>query len=127
MKRTFLVEGFGSTLGSKMGNQTCDYQAVIRCAGPSGELLEIYFLDRERGGTRNNPDTLPNKSEMIDGNQVYGRMWVPIQQYGFYIDLLRNQEPIKATVGFSGEENATGISTGDWEAPGAGEVLDSVS
>ena len=126
MKRTFLVTSFRCTLGSKLASDTRQYQAVIRCGGASAELLEIYFLDRDRGGQQNESDALPNKSELLEGVKVYGRMYAPIQQYGFYLDLLRNQEPIQATVGFEEHQAATCIES-NWEEVGAGEVMDAVT
>jgi len=93
--RTFRIKNYWVFLGSKLsihsvGNpQDVSARALIHCIGEEGESLAIFFLD----GSNN----WSNYSE-ISSNRVRGEIFAPAEQYSWYIDILRNEDPVFGTI-----------------------------
>ena len=83
----FEVIKYHVTLGTETGG---GYSAAINCIGSHpNEHMFILFSSH---------NSLPQNSSIIEANKIIGHMYVPSQQYAWYLDLLRNEGPIYATV-----------------------------
>jgi len=99
--KTFRVTGYNIRLGDKLlitvAGKTIAPRAVIDCTGDNQEQLTLFFLSRERPGDENNSDRHPNTTTLT-ANRTLGTMFLPVQQYTWYVDLLRNEDPVYATL-----------------------------
>jgi len=98
--RTFQILGYDIYLGSKMlpniKGQSVPVQAYIKCDGKSGEQFDIFFINQKRPLQQDDSDNYPNITR-IDNN-TWGLMFVPTEQYAWYVDLLRNEDPVWVTL-----------------------------
>ena len=93
-KKTFKLTLYRATLGCRlsasMSGTSFKANGIIHVGGESesgetGELL-VYFLA---------PDsTVPKPAGFTKATGTYGGVCVPIDQFSYYIDLLRNEKPV---------------------------------
>lgn len=98
--RTFRLRRYWAFLGSKLlinssmgANEAVPAQALIHCIGESGESLAIFFLNPDRQVANTNSDQWPNRSE-ISSTHVRAEVFAPTDQYSWYLDILRNEDPV---------------------------------
>lgn len=122
--KSFRVTSYTIFLGDKLlihvGSDPIAPRAVIRCSGDNQEALILNFLGSDRPGDVNNSDKHPNTTQ-ITSNSAIGYMFLPVQQYTWYVDLLRNEDPVYATL-----DLALPLNNRLWcgESVGEGELKD---
>jgi len=89
---------------------TIKFYATIVCTGVEGDRLAIYFL---------RPDSAPAKN-VYTPSAKWATSFVPAEQYPWYVDILRNENPVYAYVD-SDNPNVNALKT-NLEAVGEGEV-----
>jgi len=106
--RTFQVLRYNIYLGSKMlvtiSNKEVSIQAYVKCYGKKTEQFDIYFVNERRPTQPVDSDDYPNVTRIVD-NEVSGLMIVPSEQYAWYVDLLRNEEPVWASLDDKAQRN----------------------
>jgi len=90
----FKIEDYYIELGKK--GFYGDYSAIIYCYGSLTKKLEIYFYESEPESPYNNTSDL-EKDE--------GSLYIHINQYPFYLDLLRNEIPAHVVLSEKPEYN----------------------
>jgi hypothetical protein len=121
--KTFRVTGYTIHLGDKLlitvGGRAIAPRAMIECKGDNQEQLTLHFLGSDRAGDESNSERNPNTTSFTS-NRVLGNMFLPVQQYPWYVDLLRNEDPVYATL-----DNALPLNNRVWcgEFVGDGENL----
>ncbi|MDH3716181.1 MAG: hypothetical protein OET44_20310 [Gammaproteobacteria bacterium] len=98
--RTFRIQNYWVFLGSKLlvtaavGQPAAvPTQALIHCVGENGESLAIFCLNKDREVANTDSDDWPNRTS-IDSTHVRGEIFVPADQYRWYLDILRNEDPV---------------------------------
>ncbi len=91
--KTFEIARHEITLLGQMlttyDNRAVPVHAIIRCDGPNGEVFEILVTP--------DWDSLPPYSE-ITTTHVIGKIVVAPARYAWYVDLIRNEGSILASV-----------------------------
>jgi hypothetical protein len=98
--KTFRITGYRIDLGDKMVSLRGDGVtpiATIQCTGENEKYLTLLFLSSDRTGDSNDSRKHMNTAE-ITASKVVARMYIPAQQYTWYVDLLRNEDPVYATL-----------------------------
>ena len=99
--RTFRIENYWVFLGSKLLINSASSspsgpvpaQALIHCIGENGESFAIFCLNENRNVQNTNSDEWPSNTQ-IETNRVRGEIFVPADQYNWYLDILRNEDPV---------------------------------
>jgi hypothetical protein len=99
---TFRVTGYSIHLGDKLlitvaGQPIASRALLINCTGDNNEQLDLHFLSKERPGDANDSDKHGNTTTLT-AQRTVGAMFLPVQQYTWYVDLLRNEDPVWATL-----------------------------
>lgn len=98
--KTFELSSYEITLlGQKLltyENQAIPVNAIISCKGKNGETFDILVT--------NQWESLPPYSKITD-TQVIGKIIVSPARYTWFVDLIRNEGPIYATVDNSSPMN----------------------
>lgn len=85
--RSFEVKGYEVNLGNKLiltaQSAAVPCQALIQCRGGNNESFDIFVVSDSQNR--------PNTSE-ITAQRVVGRMFIPADQFAWYLDLLRNEK-----------------------------------
>ncbi len=124
---TFQITSYQVYLGSKLlmgyaaGTQPAPVQAYIRCIGKQSEQFDLFFINKDRNVNDTDSDQYPNQSNITNKT---AKMFVPSTQYTWYIDLLRNEDRVWATIDGSLPKNNR-----IWcaEAVGEGDLKDLIS
>jgi len=99
--KTFRITGYNIHLGDKLllsiGGRPVAPRAIIECTGDNQEQVNLHFLSTARQGDQNDSDKHPNTTSFTS-NRVVGNMFLPVQQYTWYVDMLRNEDPVYATL-----------------------------
>ena len=90
----FKIEDYFIQLGKK--GFYGDYSAIIYCYGSLTKKLEIYFYESEPESPYNNTSDL---------EKDVGSLYIHINQYPFYLDLLRNEIPAHVVLSEKPEYN----------------------
>jgi len=85
--RSFEVKGYEVDMGNKLiltvQGAALPCQALITCRGSQNEQFDIFVVADSQ--------TRPNASEFTT-QKVTGRMFIPLDQFAWYLDLLRNEK-----------------------------------
>src|SRR5262249_16041933 len=99
--KTFRITGYNVHLGDKLlitvGGKAIAPRAIINCTGDNQEQLDLHFLSTARAGDESDSDKHPNTTTLT-ATRTVGTMFLPVQQYTWYVDLLRNEDPVYATL-----------------------------
>ena len=109
MHRTFEIKTYEVHLARVIKSLTGSATAVIVCKGGAGERFDLYFSVTS--------STVPNNTS--DLQMPFGTSWLTPEQYARYLDLLRNESPVYATISENPEHNT--VTTGA-EPVGSGEL-----
>lgn len=82
---SFVVANYDVQLSRLLVNEAW---AMIWCYGDGGEQLRLFFV---------NPD-LPPPNNYYNASKNVGSIFLPANQFSWYIDLLRNERPIQAVI-----------------------------
>jgi len=88
-KKTFYVKYYKVGLWRRMtigGN--IPFYALLSCYGTSGYEFHIYFLT---------PDS-PNQPNVTNLANKFGRVFLPSDQFLWYLNFLQNEKPVYATI-----------------------------
>ncbi|MGH7460119.1 MAG: hypothetical protein ACREMA_03705, partial [Longimicrobiales bacterium] len=107
----FKVQSYSVLLGGDFFDSGAD--AVIVCRGVGGQTLIVLF----------HPPGKSLPSNYSSASLEFGLLHVSVEKYPWYVDLLRNEKPITASVNSSASENS--VFSGE-EPVGEGERTDAL-
>lgn len=93
--------GPSTSMNIKGQMTTVPYTAAIICYGVNGYSLRIYFIPPEYNTPANQTDL----------DHKIGWMFLPKEDYPFFLDLLRNEKPVYGRI-FQNIPQANKLSTG---------------
>jgi len=114
---SFRIKHYSAQLGNKrirrIDDVNIEYYAFILCKDGAGKYLSIYFL------APGSPKVENRFIEQGTGMSRYvAQMFLPVDQYEWYIDLLRNEKPVHAMISMSAPKE---FRVGVYEPTGEGE------
>lgn len=102
--KTFEVAQYFVAINSKMlqnsaigDHAAIPAQAMLVLQGKNGESLSVFFLNDNRNLPKTHSDEWPNRT-LLNASQSVGEIFAPMEQYVVYLDLVRNEKPLLATI-----------------------------
>jgi len=91
----------------------------IYCKGLGGQIIHINFFRIPKIEKKESSAAQCCSHIMSDGKPL-GEIFEPEERYPFFVDLLRNEKPLKGCI-ITGDEPLVQIYTGEWEPVGVGD------